>query len=332
MRNYAEASAPGRVCLAGEDIDWISGPSILLAINLRIKAAAKSKNVNDGTVTFKTGSPYNASTEVPLDELSIYKGSIFDYSQASLKVLTDLGLSPKSMVLSIKSNLPTRAGLSSSAAVCIASLAALSDYYNLNLEDKEIANLAYKVESEELKTGAGQMDMYSSTLGGLIYSDSSTIPPKSIETYQLPEDLNIVIVDTLTPRKTGDVIREKRQRYELKEKNILRYVSETEMAIQQIRETLLIRPTDVRKLGILIFACHAYIRDFLQVSTDLIDDCVNLSMKKGAIGAKLTGTGMGGCMFALVPTDMTKDLVSTLQEKPVKIIVTQPSTRGLIRG
>lgn len=329
MKN-AEASAPGRICLAGEDIDWMSGPSILCAIDLRTTATVKTKTVDDGLITLKTGNPFNTTINAHLEAIGNYSGGVLDYVQASLKVITDLGVSPKPMTLEINSNLPAKGGLSSSAAVCVATLAALSKYYDLNQNDQQIADLAYKVERDELKTGAGQMDMYSSALGGLIYLDSSTVPPRSIERYQFPRGLDIIIVDSLTPRSTSDAIREKRRRYESKEPNIFRYITETETAIENLRTIFSLQPFDLEKMGSLISACHVYMRDFLQVSTGLIDECVAISKNNGAIGAKLTGTGMGGCMFALIPSELTDKVVPVLQEKPVKVFVTKPASRGII--
>jgi len=333
MRNYAEASAPGRICIAGEDIDWISGPSILCAVNLRTRVSVQSKNSDVDIITFQTGEPFNFIENVLLEHIGAYSGGVLDYVHASLRVITKLGITPRPMTIKVESELPARAGLGSSAAVCVASLAALSEFYELNLSDEQIAYLAYKVESEELQTGAGQMDMYSSALGGLIYLDSLTIPPHSIENYQLPEGLDIVIVDSITPRSTAAVIRDKRKRYNAQEPNFMKYVDETETAIQKLRTVLALQSTDVmQELGSLVYLCHAYIKDFLQVSTKLIDDCVEISMRNGALGAKLTGTGMGGCMFSLVPREMTPDVASSLQEKPVRVFVTSPSRRGVIRN
>lgn len=332
MNNSVEASAPGRVCLAGEDIDWISGPSVLCAINLRVKATASQRSDEEAVVTFRTKEPFNATLDVPISKIGNYTKNVLDYSCAALKVLIDHGVDPTPMILELESNLPARAGLSSSAAVSVASIAAISEFYGLSFSVEEICGLAYKVEKDELQTGAGQMDMYSTGLGGLIYLDSSMVPPTSVEKYQLPKEYDIVIADTLTPHSTGDVIREKRKRYNIKEPQIMRYIAETEIAIQQIRTVLGENPVDVEELGNLISACHVFIREYMQVSTPLIEDCVASSLKNGAVGAKLTGTGMGGCMFALVPESETSKVVAALNKKSVKVFITQSSPDGLMKG
>lgn len=171
------ASAPGRVCFAGEDIDWISGPSVLCAIDLRTNVVVRK---NTDLYTLKTEGSQNSELNLTKEKIGIYSHKILDYTNAAIKVLEKNGVKITPLSVEITSNLPAKAGLSSSAAVSIASIAAISSFYGLDLSVNTVCDLAYKVESSELKTGAGQMDMYSCGLGGLIYLDSSTIPPKEM--------------------------------------------------------------------------------------------------------------------------------------------------------
>ncbi len=212
MHKEIEATAPGRICLVGEDIDWTTGPSILCTIGLKTKAlVSESKDI----FRLKTKGSLDSEIDLLKEQIGTYSHHVLDYTNAAIKVISDLEINPNPIHVEITSNLPAKAGLSSSAAVSVASVAAISSFYGLYLDTADICNLAYKVESEELKTGAGQMDMYSCGIGGLIYLDSSTTPPKDIEKFVLPDGFDIVIVDTLTPRNTADVIRDKRKRYEM---------------------------------------------------------------------------------------------------------------------
>jgi mevalonate kinase len=140
----------------------------------------------------------------------------------------------------------------------------------------------------------------------------------------------MVIVDTLTPRNTSDVIKEKRRRYEIKEPGIMRYIETTQNLIIDIKNVLKEKYIDMEKLGSLMVKCHISLRDDMNVSTTLIEEGINKSLNNGAIGAKLTGTGMGGCFFALVPNNETKRLVGVLKELPVNVYITKPSEKGLI--
>lgn len=326
MIKEVEAIAPGRICLAGEDIDWISGPSVLCAIDLKIKASVSG---NKDGFKLRTRGSLNSEIQLLKQEIGVYSHHVLDYTNASIKVIRDLGIKPNPISIEITSNLPAKAGLGSSAAVSVASISAIANFYGANLDTNTICHLAYKVESEELKTGAGQMDMYSSGIGGLIYLDSSSIPPRNVEKFVLPDGFDIVIVDTLTPRNTSDVIKTKRKRYENKEPLIMRYIEATNEAIKEIRDLLRGSPIDSERLGSLISLCHVLIRDYMGVSTNLIEQCVTRSLKNGAIGAKLTGTGMGGCVFAIAPSSSTTRLINALDELPVKIFVTKKSDNGV---
>lgn len=326
MSREIEAIAPGRICLAGEDVDWITGPSILCAVDLKTRVSVSESN---DLFELKTRGILDSSIKLLKSEIGIYSHRVLDYTNASIKVISDLGVDPTPISIEITSNLPAKAGLSSSAAVSVASVAAIANFYGLNLDKNTICDLAYKVESEELKTGAGQMDMYSSGLGGLIYLDSSTIPPTNVEGFTLPDGFDIVIADTLTPRNTSDVIKTKRKRFNEKEPLIMKYVESTCEAITQMRELLRGIPTDITELGHLISYCHILLRDYMGVSTDLIEECVDTSLANGAVGAKLTGTGMGGCIFAIAPSTEKNKLINALASLPVKIYSTRPSNDGV---
>ena len=331
MRTLAEAVAPGRVCLAGEDIDWISGPAILCAIEMHVKATATHTPTDTTPALSVTSStPFNVTLDVPLTRLgTYYHQHPLDYSHAAAKVLADQGIKLEPMKLAITSDLPAKAGLSSSAAVTLASLGAIAALHEFPIDEEMLSHLAYAVESDELHTGAGQMDMYACGLGGLIYLDSSTTPPADVETFQLPTGYDIVIVDTLTPRNTRDVIAGKRERFNRQEPLFMKYVHETEVAIALLKTLLEAPSLDMEAVGGLVAACHYFLREYMQVSTPLIEECVATALKKGALTAKLTGTGMGGCVFALVPEDNTAAVVSALKEKPVKVFVTRPSSTGV---
>ena len=327
MFQEIEATTPGRICLAGEDIDWITGPSILCAIDLKTKASVSN---NNDVFKLKTKGSLNSEIDLLKDQIGNYSHHVLDYTNAAIKVISDLGIKTYPITIEITSNLPAKAGLSSSAAVSVASVAAIANFYGSILDTTTICDLAYKIESEELRTGAGQMDMYSCGIGGLIYLDSSTIPPKNIEKFVLPDGFDIVIVDTLTPRNTADVIRKKRIRYANKETLIMKYVNTTNDAINEMKNILDGKVIDANKLGSSISHCHTLMRDYMGVSKNLIEECISRSLKYGAIGAKLTGTGMGGCTFALVPNCNTKQVTNSLKELPVKVYVTKPSNDGVI--
>jgi len=321
-------SAPGRVCLAGEDIDWISGPSFLSAVELRTFVQIERLSLDIQKVIFSSGDPLHFVHEIALEKIGSYTGHKSDYLNAALNVIKNFGVKIPPVQLNVKSDIPANAGLSSSAAVLVATIAALSQFFGIKVSVSEICNLAYVAESGELRTGVGQMDLYSCGLGGLMYLDSSTNPPSSIEKYDFPTELRIVVVDTLSPRNTGNVISMKRERLNKADPLILSYIKYTEDAIQELR-CVLKSSRDMKDIGRIISDCHSYLRNYMQVSTVLLDECVSRCVRNGAYGAKLTGTGMGGCMFALVDQTYVDNVIESLSGLPVQIYNTIPTDIGL---
>src|SRR5439155_11369212 len=81
------ASAPGRVCLAGEDIDWISGPAILCAINLRVSATVVALPAATDALILSSADPFFVERRVPLAEIGRYQHHPMDYVHAAVRTL-----------------------------------------------------------------------------------------------------------------------------------------------------------------------------------------------------------------------------------------------------
>jgi hypothetical protein len=72
--------------------------------------------------------------------------------------------------------------------------------------------------------------------------------------------------------------------------------------------------------GRLLSAAHALLRDQVACSTPLIDECVSRVLAAGAYGAKLSGSGHGGCLFALVPDDAVAPVLASVAGLPVHAV------------
>jgi mevalonate kinase len=331
MERSVTASAPGRICLAGEDLDWIIGPSVLAAVGLRISVTVRAAAHGSGELVLESGSPFAIRQVVPLTDIARYEGHVLDHARAAVVALArTAGLSVGALRISISSNLPPAAGLSSSAAVIVATLGALSGYYGLGLQREEICSIAYSVERHELGTGAGQMDFYSCALGSVIHLDCSTQPPQSLERFSPPAALTPVVVDTLVRHSTKDSIAAKRERLARADPDMFRYIDETLAAVTEIRNMLASGQCRPDQLGALVLSCHRALCRYLRVSTDLINDCVDACMAAGAVGAKLTGSGLGGCMFALVTEPYLEGVLRALDRFPVDVYPTVIDQDGLL--
>lgn len=320
------ASSPGRVCFAGESLDWmIAGPSIVGAIDLRTTAKVITRDVPD--ILIRSTEPFYIEKRIPLDQIGKYDDHPLDYIQAAIKVLADYGIPIRPFLIETMTFLPTKAGVSSSAAITIASIAAISQIFDRDMTAVEVSSYAFKVEDQELRTGAGQMDFFACGLGGLQYLNCSTQPPY-IERYPSP-NTSLILVDTLEQHSTKKFVSSKRERFQDGEPLIMSYVQEAPKIVEKMRLLLASFEENTEEIGELITLYHNYLRDFVQCSTDLLDAAVKICLKNGAYGAKLTGSGMGGCMFALSPNDKTDQIVTALSDLPVKIYKTIITERGV---
>lgn len=323
------ASAPGRICLAGESLDWMTGgPSIVAAIDLRTTVSIRELPQNTQYLSIQSREPFNLGKVLSIGEIGKYDQGDLNYVLAALKAFMRSTKQLDAFSLEVSTGLPIKAGVSSSASVTLATVAALSAYIEAGFSQSEICALAFSVESQELKTGAGQMDFYACGLGGLRYLDCSSEPP-STQDFDIP-DVSVVLVDTLVSHPTKSFVSAKRIRFQEGEPAIHEYAKLTEETVHQMRDFFLHSKNGIEEIGEQITKCHEYLRDYMQCSTELLDQCVETCLRSGAYGAKLTGSGMGGCMFALASTDNTERIKQALSGLPVKVHLTNFSKQGIL--
>ena len=323
---------PGRICLGGEHLDWLSGHSLLSAVSLRLTATVRAAPRQGEPRLTATSAQYPGTRlEVTPGNLGRYDGGCLDYLHAAVVVLMRrTGVPLPSADLFIDSGIPTSAGLSSSAAVTLASLGVLAGFFRLRLSHAELCQMAYEAEAGELKTGAGEMDFHICASGGTIYLDCSQMPPRSVAMSRFPAGTAVVIADSLARHSTKATIADIRSRLVRRDSRTLLYFEMTSRAVGEMFDLMVRDPANVRGLGRLIFECHMYISAYLGVSTPKIDACVQASMDHGAYGAKLTGAGHGGSMFALVHRSRVADVVVALRQLQVGIFVTEIDNVGIV--
>jgi len=297
---YTEAcmSSPGRVCFVGENLDWITGQVIPCAISdLRTYVLVNPGSSSETIVN--SYHPYHVSDRFDVHETIGYKDGPLNYVRAVFNALRDDGIQLENVHVEIASTLPVSAGLSSSASLCVSLVGALNEACALELPIEKVCDLAYHAEARCLATGCGQMDQYSCGLGGLLLLDCVTEPPQTIERLQVRDDVSIVIGDTQLKRRTGDIISEIRQRLLQRDPLIREYVERTQHALDEMCGLLREPDWEPWAVGRLLTACHTYLRDYEQVSNRMLEGYIDASLRAGAFGAKISGAGRGGCMFAL---------------------------------
>jgi len=295
------AGSSGRICLLGDNADLIEKPAIAAAISAYMTITL-TKRKDDRVVL--TGRDIGFQEEFRLGD-SLTFTSPLKYFKAvfqRLKDKVDTGFEAQ-----ISSQIPISAGLSSSAALCIASIRVLGRAYGIPFTPGEIAELAFQIESGDLKVECGRMDQYAIAFGGITYI--CTGADAGVE--KLPGDsLPVVVADTQEQHDTKELQIWLRKRIESREKLLLDCLGRVVDIVEQGRKALL--KGDLDTLGLLMNKQQAE-EKLMGTSTDRLENFCTAAREAGALGAKQMGAGGGGCMIALCPREGLESVKSALE-------------------
>ena len=342
------ASAPGRICLFGEHMDWVRHAVIPAAIELRIFLMIEPI---DGTIIAESYPPFTARDIFKIDDFDPLKGGDLKYIRATVKAFLNKGYKLKgARIRLLKSNdipvrmdaldLPAKKGLSSSAALCVATAGALYALTNKVAEEHvsflaEIADIAYTAERKILGINCGQMDQYASAFGGLLYIDCS-VEPAVPQPLALKTKLPIVIGDTQQPKDTPRILAWLGRRFQEKEPFFMEGVRGIVEVVEEAKKELMKETVNIEKIGKLMNLNQYYLSKYLKVSGDCpispnnLDKLIEAALSAGALGAKLTGSGGGGAMIALCRLEDINKVAKAIERVGGKAYKTRVAEKGLM--
>jgi galactokinase len=315
------ASVPGRICLAGESVDWMTGgASVTAAIPFCTRVSAWRAAGSDA-LALTSGAPLYRTRLVPAARAAagVYAGDDLDHMQAAARIALRDAAGLAGVVLTASTDLPVGAGVSSSAALMLAVVAALGALDAGEVPDlMRACTMARQAEAGELGTGAGWMDFLACAAGGVRAITAADPPRADLITASL--GLPVVLIDTRQRRSTATVLATKRARFRAGDPAMLTYVREVTVLTAALGSVLSRDRPDYRQAGELVSAAHGLLRDLVGCSTPLLDECAERVARAGAYGAKLTGSGHGGCLFALVPDDAVSSVLASVTDLPVHAV------------
>lgn len=321
-------SAPGRVCLFGEHQDYLGLPVVSCAISLRITIAATPRVDRD--VLIELPDIRSRETFSLIGPVAYTKQR--DYFRGGANVLLRSGFTfSRGCDCVVRGRIPINTGTASSSALVVswvALLARLSDQ-QVTLSPDDCARYAHAAEVLEFAEPGGMMDHVAASFGGILAIDFTPAPAVSrqhadLGTFVLgnsgePKDTTGILdrvkkgvlgAAALLAREdrrcslasaTQDDIRSSAAHLTPAQAALLDGTLRNRDITAEAR-TLLMEPSPDRiRLGVLLNAHHAVLRDTLRISTPKIDRLLEAAMAAGAYGGKINGSGGGGCMFAYAP-------------------------------
>ncbi len=320
------ARAPGRVNLIGEHTDYNDGFMLPMAIDRAVGIALRPRP--DRRVRLHS-LDFHETIDFSLDALTAHEGWA-GYVQGVAWALQDAGHALRGWEGVMAGDVPIGAGLSSSAATELAVARAFAHVSGLPWDPKAMALLAQRAENQWVGVNCGIMDQLISAAGVAGHALFIDARDLSVEPAPMPEQARIVVLDSAVPRTlAGTAYNQRRAQCE----DAVRRLQPALPGIKALRDVSpdaleahrdLLPPViyrrarhvvtenarvwasveamgsgDMARLGELMLASHASLRDDYAVSGPELDLLVELAVHAGAWGARLTGAGFGGCAIAL---------------------------------
>jgi galactokinase len=327
--------APGRVNLIGEHTDYNDGYALPFAIeqtcaaavsilptpSIRVRSAQEPAAVEIGADGLDPAAAWITSTT---RWASYAIGVVW-----ALREQGRLTAALPGMLIDIDGGVPLGAGLSSSAALSCSVAAALDDLLDLGLTRAELAGVADRAENDFVGAPTGGMDQLASLLaveGHVLLCDM-----RSGETSAVPLDLGgsglaLLVVDTHAPHRHADGEYAQRRRSceraaaelglpalrdatvadldrlssDLLRRRVRHVVTEDDRVLDTVAH---LRAAEVAATGPILTASHRSMRDDFEITVPEVDVAVDALLDAGALGARMTGGGFGGCVLALLPAD-----------------------------
>jgi galactokinase len=322
------AQAPGRVNLLGEHTDYNDGFVLPTVI-------PQTTTVQMGLSPDKYHHVYTASLNefVHLSPSAIMLKGFMCYVVGCLRLLEERKILVPPLNIWIDSSIPIGAGLSSSAALEIATLRAVRSLLTLNLNDVELAQIAQQAEHQFAGVQCGIMDQMAVSLADshhLLFLDTRTL---EYEWIPIPPGAEVLVIDSGIRRAlTNSSYNQRRTECEtaaqllkistLRDLKTLDQLQDLPPLLQQRarhvftenqRVLMAKRGVSATQFGLLMNASHASLRDDYEVSIPALDDLANLLQHTlGVFGARLTGAGFGGACVALVATGQRQGIAASV--------------------
>jgi galactokinase len=337
--------APGRVNLLGEHTDYNDGFVMPCAIGFSTRVAISSRQ--DRKLVIRS-EEFSEQFEFDLDNLPTRgKGVWSDYVLGVAVMLRQIGHPTPGASLLVRGEVPIGAGLSSSAAIEVASALALMSLNGAALPLPEVAKLCQRAENVFIGARVGIMDQFVSCLGKAGHALLLDCRSLEFKLIPIPQNVRLVICNTMVKhdhangaynrrreecdegvkllsrwypkiRALRDVsveqlVQHKAEIPETIYKRCLHVVSENQRVLEGAQY---LTDGDVERFGALMQQSHCSLRDLYEVSCRELDVMAEIAQSlNGYCGGRMTGGGFGGCTVNIVRASDAESFAAQISER-----------------
>ena len=333
--------APARVNLVGEHTDYSGGFCMPAALDLTTSLAVSRRS--DGELRIYSRDVDDSAT-YPASGVIQPRGNGYwgDYVAGVYQQIARRGVRVPGADLTIAGNVPRNAGLSSSAALEVASALALLSLAGTHVPSRELALLCQAAENQFASAPCGIMDQFASVHGRAGHALALDCRSLQYELVPLPQNVRLVIINSMVKHSVAgkeyaerrsqveDGVRLLQARFPSAGIRSLRDVSEAQLmqaqdampevvfrrcrhvitdSLRVLRGAEMLRAGNVTAFGELLLEAHASYRDDFAASGAACDMLVDIAASvDGCYGARLTGGGFGGCIVAVAEAHRAEEV------------------------
>ena len=324
MKNVT-VSAPGKLMLFGEHAVLYNKPCLVTTVNQRMYVKLEILEEPE----FQLDAPdvgmkgYKKLIGM-LGKGDISRGARF--VEAAVKTFIQSyprlqGKSTPGVAIITESEFSSQLGFGSSAAVTVCVIKAMSELFDLKLDNKDIFDLSYKTVLDVQAAGSG-FDVAASVYGGTLYfmTGGKIIEQLAVDPLPLIVSYSGIKADTIALIKKVKAKSEKRPDF------VENIYNEIEKIVEKAKMAVI--SGNWKEVGQLMNKNQTYLCQ-LGVSSEKLDKMADSAVEAGAYGAKLSGAGGGDCMIAVAPEDKKSGVIDAIKKSGGQIIEINAGASGV---
>lgn len=306
------ASAPGKVILFGEHFVVYGVKAILCSINKKVTVTAEKTSERKISINSKIGK-LEIEPDKPISEINSPLKPFYYLANKSIEN-KDSGIR-----IQIDSEIPLGAGLGSSSACCVAGAAAIFKLFG-NISREEVLKLAIEAERTIFENTSGA-DCTVCTYGGIMEYDKN----KGFKKIEYEPNFQLVIINSNIEHSTQSMVSKVK---EFENKNTEEFSRLSDLESKLVEDVLkLVKENKIQEIGQKMNQNQKYLEN-IGISNKELTKMIRIG-QESSFGAKITGSGGGGCIFALTNESNLQNILKKFKDNNYECFSTKIDFKGL---